>query len=501
MGAKKGVEKKNEGYYQGYTFYDLNGKIAYYPSQSNKWTFSVYSGIDYLRSLSKSKNSMSFYSTDRYSTKIDNSFVSIANQRALSPKVFIRNSLHVSSYSNRFSINSLNTGLGDSVFSSQVLRSNINEINVQSRVEYFPSDRHNLMAGLDYSRYTFLPGVETKEVYNNNAGIQMDTAIGYTAHIGANQISAFVEDEMKLGKNCQLNLGIRGAVFGCDGCIYPRLEPRVSLRTMLSNKASAKINYTRMNQFNHLLSSNIMGFEREMWLTSGKEIPPQLSDQFSVGVFYSPPDNKLTISAEAYYKSMKNLVEFHFPATGDVVLTDLDKMVYKNGTGQAYGAEFQVSYQASRVSSTLNYVLSWNNRRFEQLNNGQEYPFLYDRRHNMMLFNQFILNRKFTLNSNFIYSTGTPISLPDAYVNRDSFSSSYYVYTGINKKRLPDYHRLDLAVVKTTTTRRGREQQLTISIYNAYARQNATYIYFKNNKVYQKSMFTILPTISYSLKF
>ena len=46
-------------------------------------------------------------------------------------------------------------------------------------------------------------------------------------------------------------------------------------------------------------------------------------------------------------------------------------------------------------------------------------------------------------------------------------------------------------------------QLFSLNIYNVYAHQNPVIVYYDQDtgKVYQKSMFSIIPTISYSLEF
>jgi hypothetical protein len=68
------------------------------------------------------------------------------------------------------------------------------------------------------------------------------------------------------------------------------------------------------------------------------------------------------------------------------------------------------------------------------------------------------------------------------------------------------YHRLDLGVNFHKTTKRGFERTWNISIYNAYSRKNPYFIYPSNddagNDIFkQVSLFPILPSFSYNLKF
>lgn len=151
----------------------------------------------------------------------------------------------------------------------------------------------------------------------------------------------------------------------------------------------------------------------------------------------------------------------------------------------------------------MGYTLAWNYRKFDELNRGKWYPFLYDRRHSITAQISQQFNKGYSVNANFVFSTGTPYTMPVGYVKEDKYMFEYFAYNGYNNTRLPSYHRLDVAFIKKWKTKKGRNQSLKFDIYNAYARQNALLIYYDKNtgKVKKKSMLSIVPTINYSLEF
>jgi hypothetical protein len=273
---------------------------------------------------------------------------------------------------------------------------------------------------------------------------------------------------------------------------------------MLSDNVSVKTSYTEMNQFNHVLVANYNLFEKETWIASTDQIPPQQAKQLSVGAFASIPKFKTDISLEAYYKKMNNLLEYQSPAIDDISITNLEKMIKKGGKGESYGFEFQAKHNNERFSIDAGYVLSWSYRQFSQLNNGKRYPFIYDRRHQINLLVSYILGKRYSINSNFIFASGRPFSVPTSYIKTSNPDYSYFNYYAISSKnnyRMPNYHRLDVALVKRGKTKKGRIQQFTFNIYNIYAHQNPVNVYFRAGKLYQSSIFTIMPSVSYTLEF
>jgi hypothetical protein len=73
---------------------------------------------------------------------------------------------------------------------------------------------------------------------------------------------------------------------------------------------------------------------------------------------------------------------------------------------------------------------------------------------------------------------------------------------------MPSYHRLDLGATWLLKKTAKRTSELSFSVYNAYARENAYTISFRESKTdpdkteaVQVALFKIIPSISYNFKF
>jgi hypothetical protein len=119
------------------------------------------------------------------------------------------------------------------------------------------------------------------------------------------------------------------------------------------------------------------------------------------------------------------------------------------------------------------------------------------------------ISDKLTLSANWVYHTGNCLTLPSAKYqtyNNEFFNSEKYktveIYSERNGYRLPDYHRLDIGINRTKQMKKG-VRNWSINIYNAYNRQNAYYVFYKNDdkgniKLYQRSFFPIILNAGYS---
>jgi hypothetical protein len=81
-------------------------------------------------------------------------------------------------------------------------------------------------------------------------------------------------------------------------------------------------------------------------------------------------------------------------------------------------------------------------------------------------------------------------------------------YTEKNGYRMPPYHRLDIGATWQRKKTEKFESSWTFSIYNAYARENAYSITFKQDpndptktQAEQLSLFRMVPSFTYNFKF
>jgi hypothetical protein len=159
-----------------------------------------------------------------------------------------------------------------------------------------------------------------------------------------------------------------------------------------------------------------------------------------------------------------------------------------------------VQKKSGRTTGWLGYTLSWSTRRFAELNQGREFPYKYDRRHDVKLVVIHEFSPTFTLSGTAVYGTGNAVTLSQGrYLLPGPFggSSSFEDYGSRNSYRMAAYHRVDLDLSKTKKKRWG-EIVNSFSIYNVYSRRNPYFIYLQrednNEQRYrQVSLFPIIP--------
>ena len=303
--------------------------------------------------------------------------------------------------------------------------------------------------------------------------------------------------------------------------IYP--QPRVGLRYLLNDKWSVKASYASMAQYINLLTNESIGLPTDLWVPSTENIKPQTSWQTAIGAA-TTLNKGIELSVEGYYKKMDNVISYKEGANFYQIDGDWQSKITQ-GTGTAYGAEVLLQKKIGKTTGWIGYTLAWNNRQFDAINSGKEYPYKFDRRHDVEIIVAHKLTDKITLSGTWVYGTGNAITLAEAsYVgdyqvySYDSSSEVHYNNINIlgekNSFRMPAYHRLDLGIEFLKKTSWG-ERAWTISAYNAYNRRNPFFVYlgrdydynyeentYTSTKSYKQiSLLPIIPAVSYRFKF
>jgi hypothetical protein len=235
-----------------------------------------------------------------------------------------------------------------------------------------------------------------------------------------------------------------------------------------------------------------------------KRVPPQIAHQVALGIAYDHK-RKYEVSLEGYYKTMKNVIEYAEGASWLNATSNWEDKV-EIGKGWSYGLEFFVQKKAGKTTGMIGYTLSWTNRKFDNLNNGQTFPYKYDRRHDFKVALVHKITDKIEFSASWIFGTGQALTLPTE-VYLDGNGREVEAYDGRNGFRMPSYHHLDANIKFWKKKKKWGERAWVISVYNVYNRQNPFFIYrdydYSGNKptFRQVSLFPVVPAISYQFKF
>ena len=272
------------------------------------------------------------------------------------------------------------------------------------------------------------------------------------------------------------------------------------------NKSALKLSYNRTRQYVHQLSNTNTPSPVDMWAPVNPYIRPQIGDQLTCGYFQNLLENKFELSIEGYWKYMQNQIDFK-PLASLLLNNHLETEVL-SGRGLSYGAELLLRKRFGRLNGWMSYTLSRAIRNIDGINDGRTYPTSFDRRHNFTAVLTYKFTDRISLSANWIYASGIAYSFPVGKYEIDGVILPYY--SDRNGFRLPDTHRLDLAltVFREMNEERTNESSFSFSIYNVYARKNTYAFVFRQNEVIPDRtetvklfLFSIVPSFTYNFRF
>ena len=292
---------------------------------------------------------------------------------------------------------------------------------------------------------------------------------------------------------------------------YSGLEPRFSMRFSIDETSSFKLGYNRANQYFSQISNTASATPVDIWQLSNIHVGPQRADNFSIGYYKNFRDNTLSTEFALFYRKIDNVIEYRDFAT--LLLNKNIETELLSGLGKAYGAELSISKNYGNHRFEGNYTFSRSLRRIpisdsqESINNGKWFSSNTDKPHVFNLNYNYKMGEKSNLSFNFTYSTGRPTTAPvSSYAN--SNIGNIPIYSNRNAFRIPDFHRLDVSyTIGPWGNGEYRENSLTLSIYNVYARKNAFSVFFRQEPFQRVKAFRIavlgsaFPAITYNFKF
>ncbi len=291
---------------------------------------------------------------------------------------------------------------------------------------------------------------------------------------------------------------------------YHGPEVRASVRYNLGDNSSIKAGYNTLRQYIHLLSNTTAISPTDVWKLSDPNIKPQYGDQVSLGLYHNAKANTIELSAEVYYKRLKDYLDYKSGAT--LVLNHHVETDVINTEGKAYGAEFLIRKTAGKLNGWMSYTYS---RTFlkqddpnagDLINKGNYYPANFDKPHNFNFTGNYRLSHRFSVSLNATYSTGRPITLPIA--KYQYAGAERVLYSDRNQYRIPDYFRTDFSmnIEGNHKVHQRTHNSFTIGVYNLTGRQNAYSTYFTAEggaiNGYQLSIFARpIPFVNYNIRF
>ncbi len=469
-------------------FYDLNSKLTLHPSSKDVLTFSLYSGKDNL-DKSQDLSNLSFRMRDS------------GDNASLQTTDFTRwGNLGFSGkwsrqWHNRFHINIL---AAHSKYFSQYDRSS----NMSGVTPPAQSDSSTMRRSFDnaskeennvwdtsyktdmdwqiVSSHRLGFGFQLSHFNNEYNAVRNDTIPIFSRNRQAALAAFYLQDKWKI-KAAELTLGLRSSHYDKTSQIYN--EPRASFSIPILKNVNFRAAWGQYYQFvNQISNEDVTQGARDFWLLADEDFDPGFAEHRILGLNYE--NTGYVFSVEAYQKNLDNLIEFsrryvavgfgpgpETPRRGTAPVEN-----FFIGSGDARGVEFLLQKKRGALTGWLGYTLGKVDYNFPALNNGQTYPAMQDRRHEVNVVAKYQLG-VWTLAATWVFASGSPYTSPESqyYITLlDGTSQSYIHVSDKNANRLPDYHRLDISGSRKWETEHW-ETEIGVSIFNLYNHKNIWY--------------------------
>jgi len=495
-----------------FNFYDLTGKVNWRINEKNNFFISAYNGGDKI-------------GFDVLDFTWGNTTTTARWNHVFNNKIFMNVTGIYSDYKYSFDIED-----GDDAF---LWKSRIRNYSGKADFTYFANATNTFKFGVNSIFYDFIPA--EAEFRSGGAGNNISLDKKYSL-----ESAIYIQNEQKVTPKLTLQYGLRYSLYqyfggrdvytlgeptvlGTQAPItevisdfgrwdvvedYGNLEPRFAANYTLNEKSSVKASYNRMAQYIHLLSNSVAATPIDIWTPVTNNLAPSTTDQVALGYFRNFKENTYEASAEIYYKSTANVVDYINSA--DLFFNDALEADLLSGEGRAYGLELYVKKGKGKTTGWISYTLARSERIIEGINNDEWFPNRYDRTHNGNININRQINKRWSYSVGFTFATGTPSTFPTNRVDVQGWILPHNVNNERNAFRIPAYHRLDASLTLDGKDRPERRWsgQGVLSFYNIYGRRNPYLFFFQQNEagngteaIQFSVIASIIPSLTYNFKF
>ena len=455
------------------------------------------------------------------------------------------NSLHINAYlsGDRYSFSSdttyrySNAGVSlrlKSSFSdrhSAVFSTGVGGYDYNVRDSYNPAAAYQLKTGV---KQAFFKSVFTSFINNENTvtyGVSTDyydldrgtiVPVGDSSIIVSRSLTRdrglesalYVNETWSPVSQVSFDAGVRLSHFLSlrDGKIFINPEVRLSGRYSFSPTLSVKAGFSTLHQYIHKITNSINISPVDNWKLSEAALVPQSGWQASAGFYSSLAGNTVDVSVEAYYKRVDHYVDYRNGAILVMNEDIVDELV--DTRCKAYGVELMLRKSLGKLNGWISYSYSRSKQRetldrgIQTINGGNWYNTSYDKPHDLKIVGNYKFTHRYSLSANLDYSTGRPVTVPiGSFYSHGDFR---LLYSDRNAYRVPDYFRLDLAVIIEPGHYLKRLTHLfwTIGVYNVTGRHNPFSVYYTPDKYGIGAhghmlcvLATQIPYVNFNLKF
>ncbi len=500
-------------------YQDFSGKLFYQIDPVTQLSITGYTGNDILklqRTSSEVQESKVFEVGDLNQIEWSSKFLALNFQSFLNSNWIFKSHLSAMNYKHisrgNYFFNEFDAETNDTLRFNNLdilSYSEINDVNAYADLQYVPNEKIQFNLGGGRLIHKFTPTIrqETTESFQD-----FETIVNGDSSLVSSERYLYAELISTPSKYFKINAGFRTSNYSVRNKTHSFTEPRINFNWKPRPHHAFNLSYNQMVQYVHRLVNPSGGLPADLWVPSTENILPEFATHFSFRYTYQKRDFKLSFAA--YQKSFDQLLDY--TNSFDLFLAVLNQgnfvPVYNTsnewerrvstGTGISRGLELYLAKSLGESKFRLSYALSRTTRTFEDINEGKEFPFRFDRTHDLNFSFNTPISDKWDFAMRWIYGTGNTLTLAIEQF-RTPEGLLLLNANGRNNYRLVPFHHLDLHVNRIFKIRK-MDCRMSLGLYNAYNRLNPVYafLYLDPNrndlKIRQVSLFPIIPHLGFT---
>ncbi len=497
-------------------FYDLNARLVHkFKNKKDRLALSGYMGQDRFGMPGGSEMHMGL--------NFGNRMLGLTWTHFFSNRLVLNANAHISDY--------LSYVGQDAQSYDFVWKTRITDYAGQADIAFTPT-HHELRAGFSLRYHVYQPGELTVNMRESLGFFDSARSLVFNQdRLHALESAVYAGNSQSVGKHLILKYGIRLSAFSNQGpdsvsyfdkdynatgrryfgskAFYHTwfgFEPRLGIAYLFDCGLSLKFNYSRTVQYSQLATNSNSGNPLDIWFPANPFVRPQTADMLALGLGAEWGEDEWEASVEGYYKFMHHVIDFKDHS--NVLLNSDLYGELRMGRGWAYGVELYLQRKKGMINGSASYTYSRSMRVIDQVNGGKAYPSPQDRPHAVNLLLNIDPHPRHAVSLNWVFYSGQPTTYP---IGKAVIDGQFVpVYGPRNSDRLEDYHRLDVSYTFKSKPNTGKRfsWNLSVGVYNAYARKNPWSVTFRQDKddptrSYAEKiyLFSAVPFVSFNFKF
>ena len=464
-----GDETKKTTYSPQFDFFDLNNKISFLPTPSDRISISFLIGQD---KIDESRSFIGFSELWTYDslrteeiTDWNNQGISLQWAHHWNPYFESEYSMSHSQYNSIFSISQFPLDPDPSfILQKSHERNSFLDQTIRMNHHWVVNESHQLDFGIENNFYT---STLLTQKQNNDVFI---ITVNQKNKLGIS--TSYIQDKWSISPTNMATIGLRlNSDHAQDSFIF---EPRISFRSHMTTQFRIEASVGKSVQYIHQFQSDLSSRGSEkLWTLSDNDTQPSEALFSNIGLQWSTDSYQIQLDVyNKRYSELVNYYQMNTPAPYEAIRRESKPSQIYSGDGNSSGVEFLVHKRQGIMQGWLAYHYGKSTLSFDVLYGGQSY--LADHDHTQEL--KFVAMGKINswdITLNWIYSSGTVFTgLSNMSISDDE--TIFISDNGKNTYRLSPIHRLDLNVTKSLSIL-GWSMETGLSIFNVYNRENISH--------------------------